>query len=267
MIHEGDAGAVLGLYTDEFFDCVVTSPPYFGHRSYGGSELGMEPTVEGYVTNLVGIFREVRRVLKSTVTCFLNVGETYLRKRAQLAPQRVAVGLADDGWVVRNEIVWVRVNVRPESAKDRLTNAVETILFCTREPSGYFFDPEPLREPAAWDYWGKQTSAKAREQATGSSWQSVDPDRRAALARTRLRHPRNVWAFGIENTPGNGLARFPEELPRRCLQLGCPPRGVVLDPFAGSGTTLVVARALGLEAVGIDTDPAAVREMRRRLAW
>jgi site-specific DNA-methyltransferase (adenine-specific) len=266
LVREGDAREVLSTFEADTVDCVVTSPPYYGHRTYGGdSTLGREQKVDDYVEALAGIFAEVLRVLKPTGTCFVNLGESYQAKRALLVPQRIAVALAGAGWIVRNEITWVRTNVRPESAKDRLTNATEVVLFCTKEPSGYYFNPLPLREPAEWNFYGRQTSQKGRALATGGSWQSENPDRRAELARTRSRHPRNVWTFPAENRPNNGLAPFPEELPRRCLLLGCPERGLVLDPFAGTGTTLVVARALGMDFVGIDVDPAAVAEMRRRL--
>ena len=265
-IHEGDARAVLSTFQAELVDCVVTSPPYFGLRTYGGpSTLGLEQTVREYVEALTGIFAEVQRVLKPTGTCFVNIGESYQAKRALLVPQRLAVALDGSGWVVRNTITWLRTNVRPESAKDRLTNATEQVLFCTKQPTGYFFDPAPLREPAKWAFYGRQTSQKARSLSSGGSWQSENPDRRAQLAQTKTRHPRNVWEFPAENRPNNGLAPFPEELPRRCLQLGCPEGGLVLDPFAGTGTTLLVARALEMRFVGIDCDPAAVAEMRRRL--
>ena len=267
MILEGDARELLPTLPAETVDCAVTSPPYFGHRSYGGpSTLGGEATVAEYVDNLSMVLRELRRVLKPTGSLWLNLGETYSKKRALLLPDRVAVSLADDGWIVRNKIPWEKTNVRPESAKDRLTNAVEYVLFLVRQPAGYFFNPAPLREPAEWEFYGAQTSPKARALQTGGSWQSENPDRRRELAASGTRHPRNVWRFPSENRPNNGLAPFPEELPRRCLLLGCPPGGMVLDPFAGSGTTLVVARELELDYVGIDSDPHAIAEMRRRLA-
>ena len=264
-ILEGDALELLSTLPAESIDCAVTSPPYYGLRAYGGpSTLGREPTVAEYVTNLTAILRELRRVLKPTGSLWVNLGETYRDKRALLIPDRLAIALADDGWVIRNEITWEKTNVRPESAKDRLTNATERILFLTVRPADYFFSPAPLREPAEWNFYGAQTSPKARTRQTGSSWQSERPDRRAELAAGGTRHPRNVWSFPGENKPNNGLAPFPEELPRRCLQLGCPPGGVVLDPFAGSGTTLVVARELELDYIGIDSDPHAIAEMRRR---
>jgi site-specific DNA-methyltransferase (adenine-specific) len=263
---EGDAREVLSTFEPDTVDCTVTSPAYFRHRTYaGGAALGREDTIGEYVDQLVAVFAEVLRVLKPTGTCFVNLGETYAKKHALLVPERVAVALSESGWIVRNTITWVRTNVRPESAKDRLTNATEVVIFCTKEPSGYHFDPEPLREPAAWDHWGRQTSGKARRLASGGSWQSENPDRRAELAETKSRHPRDVWEFRTENRPNNGLAPFPEELSRRCLKLGCPEGGVVLDPFAGTGTTLVVARSLGMQSIGIDCDPAAIAEMRRRL--
>jgi len=221
--------------------------------------------VNEYASTLAEIFAEVLRVLRPSGTAFLNLGETYVAKRAQLVPQRVALALSESGWVIRNEIIWIRTNVRPESAKDRLTNATEVVLFITKQPSGYYFNPAPLREPAEWNHWGRQTSQKARALASGGSWQSADPDRRASLAQTKSRHPRNVWSFPCEHRPNAGLAPYPEELPRRSLLLGCPQGGLVLDPFAGTGTTLLVAQRLGLRAVGIDCDPEAVAEMRRRL--
>lgn len=178
-IIQGDCLEVLKSLPENSIDLCVTSPPYYGLRSYhaGEKEIGQEKTPPEYVKNIADVFDEVRRVLKPTGTLWLNLGDTYngtkngnteVNKNPTLAysqnglhkkewgglpsksligiPWRVAFALQDRGWVLRNDIIWDRPNSMPESAPDRVSRAHEYIFMFSKQPSGYFFDYESIME-------------------------------------------------------------------------------------------------------------------------
>src|ERR1051326_6663789 len=126
-IFHGDCREVLRNLPDESVNCIVTSPPYWGLRDYGvEGQLGLEPTPEQYVANLVAVFRELRRVLKPSGTCFLNLGDSFLPgKQLGGIPWRVAFALQADGWYLRSDIIWAKPNPMPESVTDRPPQAHE----------------------------------------------------------------------------------------------------------------------------------------------
>lgn len=175
----GDAYRVLQKLPDESIDCVVTSPPYWALRDYGvKGQLGLEPTFHEYIVKLCGIFDEVKRVLKTTGTCWINLGDTYysnhssgsnegdvaevtqqlgvIRKRTRSrelpekslcqVPSRFAIEMTNRGWVLRNEIIWHKPNGIPASAKDRFTVNFEKIFLFVKNEK-YWFDSDSVREP------------------------------------------------------------------------------------------------------------------------
>ena len=153
----GDAREVLGGLLRESIDCCVCSPPYAnGLRDYGGlpDQLGQEPTVSEYVANLRGVLREVRKVLKDTGSLWLNLGDSFSKHVRQgapkgsllLVPQRVALALSADGWIVRNVVIWQKPNPLPQSAADRLSPTYEVVIFATKARR-YFFDLDSVRIP------------------------------------------------------------------------------------------------------------------------
>ena len=261
----GDARSVLEALPAGAANSCVTSPPYWRHRRYPGSSLGTEATVTEYVARLVEVMREVRRVLTPRGVVMLNLGDTYVEKNLQGVPWRAAFGLQDDGWLIRSEIIWQKPNVRPESAKDRTTRDFETVFLLAGRHDHFFF-ADTIRESAEWNHWGRQTSAKARNQENGGSWQSADPDRRAVLAATKTKHPRSVWSIPSENRNVGGSAPMSVARATKLVLASCPYGGVVLDPFAGSGTTGVAARGSGRGFVGIDADSAMIDVARERCA-
>ena len=169
-IRIGDALAVLRAMPDASVHCVITSPPYWGLRAYGGDPgmIGLEPTFAEHVENLLAVFREVRRVLRDDGTLWLNYGDAFARgdkrgsaeaRGAKLPsgmkskdlmgmPWRVAFALQDDGWWLRADICWHKSNSMPESAKDRPTRAHEFVFLMTTAER-YFYDHEAVKEPGA----------------------------------------------------------------------------------------------------------------------
>lgn len=161
----GDNGEVLKTLPDNFVDCCVTSPSYYNLRDYhaGEKEIGHEDTPEEYVLKLRDVFHEVKRVLKPTGTLWLNLGDCYKDKQLLGMPWRMAFALQDDGWVLRSDIVWNKVNCLPASVKDRCTSSHEYIFMFSKLPRGYYFDYEAIEEPANFDHSKKNDISQKDE--------------------------------------------------------------------------------------------------------
>lgn len=277
---EGDCRQVLPTLPPKSVRCVVTSPPYFGQRSYLPEghpskhlEIGSERTVRQYIETLVGVFRQVARVLMSDGTLWLNLGDGYASDKATAKaagvkqgdliglPWKVAEGLRADGWYVRSEVIWAKPNPKPESARDRPTKAHEFLFLLTRQLR-YHYAIDTIREPVTST--GGACFGKQRHSTEGTGSQS----RRLTSAAQR-NHPlgknkRSVWTVPVRSFPGAHFAVFPKELIKPCILAGCPKGETVLDPFAGSGTTGQVAESLGRNAILIELNPVYVEMQRGR---
>lgn len=256
MILRGDARSLIGTIED--VQSLITSPPYWLHRDYGSS-LGHERYPESYVENLADILDQAKLRLDGTM--WVNIGDTYVDKCLQMIPAQFALAMIRRGWILREEIVWHKTNCRPESASDRHTRDFEMVYMFTRSKR-YFFNV--IHEPAKWEFWGKQTSSRVDKPQTGSSWQEKRPNRRAELAASGLRHPRSVWSIPSENRH-RGLAPMPLPLARKIVECSTDRGDLVLDPFCGSGTTLLAAEMSGRRWAGIDLDETAVEMAYRRI--
>lgn len=158
-LFKGDSAKVLSKLPESSVDTCLTSPPYWSVRDYGSDEqIGLEDEVDDYVNALVKIFRQVKRALKPSGTAWLNLGDCYINgakvndpswkrnKQLALIPFRVAIALENDGWWVRNTVVWHKPNAMPSSARDRLTNAWEPVFLLTKSER-YYFDLDAIRVP------------------------------------------------------------------------------------------------------------------------
>lgn len=221
-------------------------------------QIGLEETPEEYVEKLRQVFHEVKRVLKADGTLWLNLGDTYngakvgntevvkhkkessdfVKKKWQGAktkdligiPWMVAFALRDDGWYLRQEIIWHKTNPMPESVKDRFTKSHEQI-FLFSKCQNYYFDHEAIQEKAV----GQET-----------------------------RNMRDVWDIPVKPFKDAHFATYPEELIIPCVKAGCRPGGVVLDPFFGSGTTGKVAVSVGRDYIGIELNPQYIDIIKKR---
>jgi DNA modification methylase len=297
-VHIGDCRAVMASLPAESVHCVVTSPPYWGLRDYGeAGQLGLEPTPEEYVANMVEVFRGVRRVLRDDGTVWLNLGDSYAPDHAQKRnagwkgegpsgnsgihsnvtgsrardsrgapvglkpkdligiPWRVAFALQADGWYLRSDIIWAKPNPMPESVTDRPTKSHEYVFLLTKS-ARYYFDADAVREPGDYVGTGLTKAERVRNTpalASGISQSALHVTGPSSmLGNPAGRNIRSVWAIATQPYPGAHFATFPEKLVEPCVKAGCPPDGVVLDPFAGSGTVGRVANRLGRRAVLID---------------
>ena len=226
----GDALTTLRTIPTGAVDTVLTSPPYFQLRNYGVSgQLGAEPTIEAWVGNLRTLAAEVHRVLTPTGTFWLNVGDSYAtharqgapRKGLLLGPERLAVALARDGWLLRNKIVWSKPNPLPTSVRDRLMARHEYIYVFGKQPH-YYFDLDAIREPhrSRAGLWVNPTTADQT-----ATWRGPNGATRSGL--NRLREPA-AWAIRSARTPvTSGSSPAPRAAartmrPSRCsLPSGC----------------------------------------------
>ena len=302
-IYNMDCLEGLKQLDDNSINCCVTSPPYWGLRDYGvDGQLGLEPTPAEYVANLVEVFREVRRVLRDDGTLWLNLGDSYagswgsashdINSKGRRAgtnqrpptsykqkglkpkdlvgiPWRVAFALQADGWYLRSDIIWHKPNALPESVKDRPTKAHEYI-FLLAKSRRYFYNADAIREPhaeasiARWSDGGEDTdNTKYRKErpdtSVGNLRNGSNPLHPAG------RNKRTVWTVPTQPFPEAHFATFPPDLIKPCVLAGCPIGGVVLDPFAGSGTTLLVATQHHRRSIGIELNPEYIKMAEKRL--
>ena len=263
MVICGDATQALKLLPEKSIQTVVTSPPYWSLRDYGVAEqIGRDDSLRGYVKSIVCTFEQIRRVLRDDGTVWLNVGDSYTsgnrkyrapdrknRARAMAVrpptpeglkpkdligvPWRLAFALQDAGWWVRSEVIWHKPNAHPESVQDRPTKAHETVFLLSKDKD-YYYDHEIVKGP-------------------------------------RDRRLRTVWEIPTEPVKRvNGKAddhpaMMPLSVARCCVAITSRDDSIVLDPYAGSGTTLLAARELGRRWVGIELKPGFVDLIERRL--
>jgi site-specific DNA-methyltransferase (adenine-specific) len=270
----GDALAELQKLPGDLADCIVTSPPYYGQREYRGeNEIGREARPADYVHRLTEVFREARRVLKPAGTLWLVIGDKYQRGRLLGMPWRVALALADDGWILRRDIIWHKPNAMPSAAKSRPTADHEYIFFFVRT-SDYFYHADAIREPHVT--LGPQSRMKGGRRhffqrggtpEAGKNGGNINlHDGRWDQAFHPLgRNKRSVWSIPLSKFRQAHFAVFPEELAATCIAAGCPENGLVLDPFLGSGTTALAAKKLGRRYLGIDCAAEYCEMARRRL--
>lgn len=287
-LFHGDSLAVLRELPEQSVDCCVTSPPYFGLRDYGSEgQYGLEASPAEYVETMRALFAEVRRVLADDGTLWLNLGDTYYSgKGAAVGPDkkqparrgyvrpvdksgadwakpksllgipwRVAFALQDDGWILRNEVIWSKPNAMPESVTDRLSSRHEHMFMLTKSRR-YWFDLDPIREEQSPVSIARATRADMRGKEGWADAYHGNPPTGLARQSERDtsigRNPGDVWNIATQPFPGAHFAVMPPELARRAVVAGCKPGGTVLDPFSGSGTTGLVAQQNGRRYVGVD---------------
>ncbi len=272
---EGDCIEVMRGMDDASVQTVVTSPPYWRLRDYGAAgQVGHEATPGEYAAALVGVFREVRRVLRKDGTVWLNLGDSYDRKALVGGPWRVAFALQADGWWLRSDIIWAKPNPMPESVTDRPTKAHEYVFLLSKS-ARYFYDADAVREKSSWvdqdghplDSWGRPVAAKkfGNALADNRDGERGVPTTMGANVLDGRRNLRSVWNIATEPFPGAHFATFPKKLVEPCVLAGSALGDVVLDPFAGSGTTGVVALRLGRSFIGIELNPDYAAMARQRI--
>jgi DNA modification methylase len=321
----GNSLKTLASFPPSCIDCCMTSPPYWGQRTYAGGGIGLEETHRQYIENLLAIIVEVKRVLKPTGSFWLNIGDTYHRKSLIGIPWRVALAMTDQqGWILRNSIIWNKIKGGPDNADDKLRNVHENVFHFVKSDS-YFYDTDAIRRKpgqakvingavvSATGVSGvryrrqielstslteaeKQAAYRAldsilnevrlgrladfrmiirgQQRATHSDSEQVSGRARELAERgfyflkyhPNGAKPSDVWDILPEDTQKRKLhfAPYPADLCRIPILATCPEGGVVLDPFAGTGTTNLVAFLLGRKSVGIEVSSEYIQVAEER---
>ncbi len=250
--------------------------------------LGNEPLPDLFIRHLVGIFNEVKRVLKPDGLCWINIGDSYIGggrgygyggkqdsnhgcenmpksivpqglKPTDLAlvPERLVIALQEAGWYIRSDIVWNKINAFPESVKTRCTKSHEYI-FMIAKSQRYYYDADAIKERSecsnpdsdSFREHGKSDSRNEREGLIKPA-----PKNEGFWHPKDYRNKRDVWTLNTKPYSGAHFAVFPPDIPEICIKASTRPGDIVLDPFAGSCTTCAVAKALGRNYIGIEANP------------
>lgn len=291
----GDSLEQLKTIPDDTVNTCVTSPPYYGLRDYGvDGQIGLEQTPEQYISKLVDVFREVRRVLRDDGTCWVNIGDSYCNTngyaRAQPEFQRqgrndapandrdlthlheaglktkdligipwmLAFALRADGWYLRQDIIWAKPNPMPESVRDRCTKSHEYIFLLSKSKQ-YYYDYKAVQEDTG------REGGKPRQFGASNQEGTMRNDEGEMFVDDGKRNKRSVWTVSVNGFKGAHFATFPQALIEPCILAGAPFDGLVLDPFTGSGTTGVVSLRNGRNFIGIELNPDYVSLANSRI--
>lgn len=267
----GDAITSLRQLPPACVSCCVTSPPYFDLRDYGHhGQYGREATLAEYLQGLVAVFREVRRVLRPNGTLWINLGDTYSKSKRQtglaqgqllLLPARLALAMQQDGWLLKQENVWVKPNGLPESVRNRPTRSHEVVyMFVKSLPNYYGIDD--VRIP----HTSKRLVRKRSEFGKSIRGQlGVRPRAEEIHLNPKGKNLRTVWQIPVSRFKGDHPATFPTDLARTCILAGCPAGEIVLDCFSGAGTTGVAALQEGRRYLGIELSTKYTQLAHERL--
>ena len=285
IILYGDCRETLKQIDSGTVQMCVTSPPYYGLRDYGGEDkqIGQEQTPEEFIDELVSVFREVRRTLKDDGTLWVNIGDSYYNYRPSKGksypkqtvsktkqdlpdysskrnnklsnykekdligiPWLLAFALRNDGWYLRQDIIWHKPNPMPESVKDRCTKSHEYIFLLSKNKK-YYYDNEAIKEPVKQD-WGTRNRTNGKYHNTGSG---LSPHSGLTKSYDR-KNKRDVWSVTNKPYKHAHFATFPPDLIEPPILAGSRNGDIVLDPFMGSGTTAMVAKQHGRYYIGCE---------------
>jgi len=322
----GDSLEILRQIQNEVFDCVMTSPPYWGKREYDNGGIGLEVDFRQFINDLATICAEVKRLLKPTGSFWINIGDSYANKNLLGIPWRLAIKLTDEqGWTLRNNVIWNKIKGGPDNTKDRLRNVHECVFHFVKSSRGYYYDVDAIRSTpksvkvingaivSATGVSGVrykrqiELSTELSEDEKRNAFESLEgmlnavkcgeiADFRMIIrGQQRTTHsnsekvsgrakelndkgyyflryhpngskPSDVWDILPEDTQNrkSHFAPYPEDLCRIPILATCPEGGIVLDPFCGTGTTMLVASKLGRKSVGIDISEEYIKIAEER---
>ena len=232
-------------------------------------QLGMEATVGEYIARIRSILSALLRVTAKTGTCFIVIGDTYLKQKLLLVPHRIALAADEVGWTVRNDLIWSKLDPPPESPRNRWRSSHEHILFLSKQRGNYTFNADAIRVAYA--------DATIKRWGNGEVYGGTKSAMRRNLNDSRMRHgksfrlhpngclPTDVWSLPAGDSPARHYATFPGRLIQP-IMLACSNEGdLVLDPFAGSGTTCRIAKETGRQFIGIELNPEYAEMAARAL--
>ena len=256
-------------------------------------QLGLEPTYQEHIRNIVELFRAMKPKLKDSATIWLNYGDSYAAtvngtkakdiknddrgfvdkpfstiqgsikpKDLVMIPNRIAIALQDDGWWIRSEIIWHKPNPMPESVRDRPTSSHEKIWLITKSKK-YYYDADAIKEKSISK--GSVHVHKPGNKADEYVKQGLKTHPAKTYITPEKKNKRNVWTITTKPCKDAHFATFPKDLIEPCIKAGCPEGGIVLDPFGGAGTTGIVAQSLNRTAILIELNPEYIEIAKKRI--
>lgn len=296
MIIHGDTLETVKTLDANSIDCVITSPPYYQLRDYGWTgQWGLEKTYQEYLDKLVALMSELKRVLKPTGTMWINLGDTYggssmqgglksyegdgkkdksrmfkkdvsgqVSKSLMLIPHRFAIRCIDElGLILRNDVIWAKPNGMPESTTDRFSKKHEFFFFFVKQQK-YYFDLDGVKIPTTTKDNSnrnrditKLNNTPGRSRMAGPKVNNYDFKNPGDCA--------DFWTVPTKPNSANHYATYNTQLIDKPIIAGCPEGGLILDPFCGTGTTLVRAMQLNRRAIGIDGKLEYVETARKNI--
>lgn len=322
----GNSKNILEKFPSESINCIVTSPPYWGQREYDNKlSIGLESSFDEYLNNLMSVFNQAHRVLKNDGSFWLNLGDRYYKKDLFGIPWRVALSLKDQGWILRNDVIWNKIRMT-QSAKDRLRDLHEHIFHFVKKPKYYYdrksillkHDQKPKKRNGRITSITGTSGVRYRVQIKTSSQLTPAEKKNASLCLdTALRNmidgktvdfrmtirgnqrtshgnsekisgrakelqkhgfyvieqksegylPTDIWPIVPEDTHRSDIhcAVYPTNLLDIPIKATCPPNGIVLDPFSGTGTSVIVALKYGKRGIGIDLSKRYISHAKNRV--
>lgn len=212
---------------------------------------------------IVEVFREVRRVLKADGTCWMNLGDSYAEKSLVGTPWRVALGMKEDGWYLRSDIIWHKPNPMPESVTDRPTKSHEYIFLFSKSES-YYYDHESISERTLGMPAPTWEERKSLGEGNRRGFAQNAPAGCHRVGGGETRNKRSVWTVPTAPYKEAHFACYPPDLIKPCIMAGTKPGDVVLDPFGGSGTTGQVALELGRRAILLELNADYAKIIHQR---
>jgi DNA modification methylase len=298
MILIGDVRQKLKELPDQSVHCVVTSPPYWGLRDYGeDGQIGMEDTPEEFVANLVGVFREVWRVLRDDGTLWLNLGDSYAGSGKGRNPDgtvHVSAMIAKQGSSAGTVMGNVKGGLVPDGLKPKdLVGIPWRVAFALQAEGWYlrqdiiWHKPNPMPESVtdrctksheyifllskSRQYYFDNEAIKEPAKYAGDDRGSRSDSRRGTIMNSvsgttaETRNKRDVWTVTTRPFKGAHFATFPPQLIEPCILAGCPEGGTVLDPFFGAGTTGLVSQQYGRNWIGCELNPVYAEMAAKRI--
>ncbi len=288
-IYHGNCFKISKKFPENSIDMCLTSPPYWNKIDYRiPDQYGLEKDPEEYIKKMSAVFHEIKIILKKKGTLWLNLGDTYggscmgLSKSGRncgpgsilkgkldkfpmvshskgkndkcllMIPERLALSLIQDGWILRNKIIWYKPNSMPSSVKDRFSNKWEYIFMFSKNKK-YYFDLDSIREqhsPASYSRvkYNSGHSKKYKDEKINHGQPKGTFEHILKIGK----NPGDMFNIANESFHGAHFAAFPLKLCEKPIKVGCPKGGIVIDPFCGTGTACLKAKQLGRHYIGID---------------
>ena len=257
----GDSKEVLKQFPDNSIDLIVTSPPYADQRrnTYGG----IKP--EEYVDWFLPISEQLLRVLKPDGTFILNIKEKVVKGERSTYVLELILALRQQGWLWTEEFIWHKKNSFPGKWPNRFRDAWERLLQFNKQHKFKMFQEAVMVPMGDWADKRLKNLSQTDLIRDNSKVGSGFGKRVANWLGRDMVYPTNVLHMATETRNKNHSAVFPEKLPEWFIKLFTREGDVVLDPFMGSGTTVVVAQKMGRRAIGIDIQPEYYQMVKNRL--